>query len=244
MAFMGLSSPAVLTFAAALAGLIGLLGGHWLASVALRLPRLMEYDWECQCREVRGEPPPAARRPRLSGSMARHRPMARAMRAATAVLFAACVWRFGATPLALCAMAFTAAMLLLAFIDLRTRLLPDVITQPLLWTGLLVNLASTFATPELAIAGAAVGYGFLWLVFQAFRRLTGLDGMGQGDFKFLAALGAWFGLAYLPGILIGASVAAVAGGVAAIMSGRAQRGQPQPFGPYLAMAGIVSLFLQ
>ena len=244
MPFMGLPPLAASALAIALAGLFGLLGGHWLASVALRLPRIMEYDWDSQCRELRGEAPQATGRPGLSGSMASHRRMARAMQACTAVLFAACVWRFGVTPVALCAMLFAAALLVLGCIDLRTGLLPDAITQPLLWAGLLVNLVGTFATPEQAIVGAAVGYGFLWLLFQAFRRLTGLDGMGQGDFKFLAALGAWLGVAALPAILIGASVAAVLLGVGAIALGRARRGQPQPFGPYLAVAGIVSLFLQ
>jgi leader peptidase (prepilin peptidase)/N-methyltransferase len=159
----------------------------------------------------------------------------------TALLFAACAWRFGATLAGVYAMVFMAALVALAWIDMETGLLPDAITLPLLWAGLLVNTAHVFASPALAIMGAAAGYGFLWLLFHVFRLVTGREGMGYGDFKLLAALGAWLGLAALPWILILASVSGVIVGFALIFARRMKRGQPQPFGPYLAVAGIVGL---
>jgi leader peptidase (prepilin peptidase)/N-methyltransferase len=159
----------------------------------------------------------------------------------TALLFAACAWRFGANLAAAYAMVFTAALVTLAWIDMETGLLPDAITLPLLWVGLLVNTAHVFASPALAIMGAAAGYAFLWALFHVFRLVTGREGMGFGDFKLLAALGAWLGLAALPWILILASVSGVIVGFALIFARRMKHGQPQPFGPYLAVAGIVGL---
>jgi len=160
---------------------------------------------------------------------------------ATALLFALCAWRFGPTPIALCAMGLCAALLALAWIDLQTSLLPDAITLPLAWAGLLANLGGALAPLPLAVLGAVVGYVFLWLLFHMFRLLTGREGMGYGDFKLLAALGAWFGLAALPGLLLAASLAGVAGAGILRLTGHARRGQPLPFGPYLALAGIVTL---
>lgn len=159
----------------------------------------------------------------------------------TCALFAACAWRFGATPLALCAMGLSATLVALAWIDFESTLLPDALTQPLLWAGLLVNLTDAFATLQMAVAGAVAGYLFLWVIFHVFRLLTGREGMGYGDFKLLAALGAWFGAEALPMLLLSASLLGVLIGGALTLSGRARRGQPLPFGPYLALAGIVTL---
>lgn len=161
----------------------------------------------------------------------------------TCLLFAACAWRFGATPIALCAMGLSAALVALAWIDLESTLLPDSITLPLAWAGLLVNLFDAFTTLQLAVVGAVAGYLFLWVIFHAFRLLTGREGMGFGDFKLLAALGAWFGVGVLPMLLLGASVVGVVIGGAQTLSGRASRGQALPFGPYLALAGVVVLLL-
>lgn len=157
------------------------------------------------------------------------------------VLFAACAWRFGATPLALCAMGLSAALVALAWIDFESTLLPDALTQPLLWAGLLVNFSDAFASVRMAVAGAVAGYVFLWVIFHVFRLLTGREGMGYGDFKLLAALGAWFGIEALPVLLLSASLLGVLIGGLLTLSGRASRGQPLPFGPYLALAGIVTL---
>ncbi|MFF7398533.1 prepilin peptidase [Achromobacter sp. NPDC008082] len=161
----------------------------------------------------------------------------------TGILFAACAWRYGATPIALFAMGLSAMLVALAWIDFETTLLPDVLTQPLVWAGLLVNLFDTFTTLPLAVIGAVAGYVFLWVIFHLFRLLTGREGMGYGDFKLLAALGAWFGVESLPMLLLAASLVGVVIGGALTLSGRASRGQPLPFGPYLALAGIVMLLL-
>ncbi len=161
----------------------------------------------------------------------------------TCVLFAACALRFGATPIALAAMGLSAALVALAWIDFETTLLPDVMTQPLLWAGLLVNLFDAFTSVQTAVVGAAAGYLFLWVIFHVFRLLTGREGMGQGDFKLLAALGAWFGVEALPMLLLSASLVGVLIGGALTLTGRASRGQPLPFGPYLALAGLVMLLL-
>jgi len=161
----------------------------------------------------------------------------------TAGLFAACAWRYGATPVALFAMGLSAMLVALAWIDFESTLLPDALTQPLVWAGLLVNLFGAFTTLPLAVGGAVAGYVFLWVIFHVFRLLTGREGMGYGDFKLLAALGAWFGVESLPMVLLAASLVGVLIGGLLTMSGRAGRGQPLPFGPYLALAGIVMLLL-
>ncbi|EHK64709.1 prepilin peptidase [Achromobacter arsenitoxydans] len=161
----------------------------------------------------------------------------------TCALFAACAWRFGATPIALAGMGLSATLVALAWIDFESTLLPDVLTQPLLWAGLLVNLFDAFTSLQMAVVGAVAGYLFLWVIFHVFRLLTGREGMGQGDFKLLAALGAWFGVEALPMLLLSASLVGVLIGGALTFSGRASRGQPLPFGPYLALAGLVTLLL-
>lgn len=161
----------------------------------------------------------------------------------TCALFAGCALRFGATPIALAAMGLSATLVALAWIDFETTLLPDVLTQPLVWAGLLVNLFDAFASVRMAVVGAVAGYLFLWVIFHVFRLLTGREGMGQGDFKLLAALGAWFGIEALPMLLLSASLVGVLIGGALTLTGRARRGQPLPFGPYLALAGLVMLLL-
>lgn len=159
-----------------------------------------------------------------------------------AVCFAVCAWRFGASWTAVAAMGLCAALIALAFIDLHTMLLPDDVTLPLLWAGLLLNVGGMWVPLHEAVIGAAAGYGVLWMVFHIFRLVTGKEGMGYGDFKLLAALGAWFGWRALPEVLLLSSVAGVVVGGVLLLAGRAARGQPLPFGPYLAMAGVVALF--
>lgn len=162
----------------------------------------------------------------------------------TAVLFAAAFWRFGATALALAAMLLMAALIALAVIDLRTMLLPDVITQPLLWSGLLVNWSGHGLTPlHDAVAGAVAGYGVLWLVATSYQLLRGKEGMGQGDFKLLAALGAWLGWQALPGIILVASLLGVVVGLLLIVTRRLHHEAPLPFGPCLALGGVAALLL-
>ncbi len=139
------------------------------------------------------------------------------------------------------ALVFTWALIALTFIDLDTMLLPDQITLPLLWLGLLFNLSGGFASIESAVIGATAGYLSLWSLYWAFKLLTGKDGMGYGDFKLLAVLGAWFGWQSLPLILLFSSLAGAILGVSMILLAKTKKGQAIPFGPYLAIAGWVYL---
>ena len=133
-------------------------------------------------------------------------------------------------------------LLALSTIDLETRLLPDTITIPLLWLGLAFNLFDTFAPLRDSVAGAMAGYVVLWAVYHGFKLVTGRDGLGYGDFKLLALLGAWLGWQALPGILLLGSLAGAIAGVALIVCKRASRETPFPFGPYLAAAGLFMLY--
>lgn len=160
------------------------------------------------------------------------------------VLTALVAWRFGYGAPAACAIVVTWFLIALTFIDLDHQLLPDSLTMPLLWLGLLASLTdwgsasgSLPVDPVNAIGGAALGYLSLWVVYHAFRLLTGKEGMGYGDFKLLAAFGAWLGWRMLlPIVLLSAIVGALAG-IGLIVARRHQRGTPLPFGPFLAAAG-------
>lgn len=152
-----------------------------------------------------------------------------------------CAWRFGWSAQLLPALLLTWALLALTVIDLRTQLLPDSITLPLLWLGLLLSLAGVFVKPSASIAGAAAGYLVLWSLYHLFRLLTGKEGMGYGDFKLLAALGAWFGWQALPIVIILSSVVGAIVGIGLIVFRGHDRATPIPFGPYLAGAGWLVL---
>jgi leader peptidase (prepilin peptidase) / N-methyltransferase len=161
--------------------------------------------------------------------------------AMTALLSLAVVWHFGPGWEAAAALVMTWGLVALSGIDIDTQLLPDAITQPLLWLGLLLSLVGLFSDPQASILGAAAGYLSLWLIFHLFRLATGKEGMGYGDFKLLAVFGAWLGWTALPQIaLLSAVVGALVGG-ALILSGRQDRDLPIPFGPYLAAAGWIAL---
>jgi leader peptidase (prepilin peptidase) / N-methyltransferase len=150
--------------------------------------------------------------------------------------------RFGATLVAFGAMVYCWAMIALTVIDLDTLLLPDDITLPLLWAGLVLNLDATYTDIASAVIGAAAGYLSLWLVFWAFKLATGKEGMGYGDFKLLAAIGAWVGWKILPLVILLSSFVGALAGVLLIVLARHGRNVPIPFGPYLAIAGLVALF--
>lgn len=135
----------------------------------------------------------------------------------------------------------TGYLLVLAWIDADTQLLPDCLTLPLLWLGLVFNLLSGQVSLEAALWGAIGGYGLLWLVNAVFKQLRGKDGLGGGDAKLLAALGAWLGVAALPGLIFGAALLAVIAGLGMAALRRHTLNQPMPFGPWLAIAGWVSL---
>jgi len=157
----------------------------------------------------------------------------------TSVLSAVIVWKFGPSWLALAGLVLTWLLVALSGIDFRTQLLPDQLTLPLLWIGMLLALFPMFVAAPSAILGAAVGYLSLWSVYWLFKLLTGKEGMGYGDFKLLAALGAWMGpVALLPIILLSSFIGALVGGSLMILRKRDSQ-IPMPFGPFIAAAGWV-----
>ncbi len=157
----------------------------------------------------------------------------------TMLAFLACVWQFGFGWQGFGALVFTGFLISLAGIDLRTQLLPDQLTLPLMWLGLIAAVDNLYMPAKPALIGAVVGYLSLWIVWWVFKQLTGKEGMGHGDFKLLAALGAWIGLkGILPTILLSSLVGAIIGSVWLAMKGK-DRATPIPFGPYLAVAGWI-----
>jgi len=151
-------------------------------------------------------------------------------------------WRFGVGPATAGALIFVWVMIALAFIDFDTRLLPDSLTLPLLWMGLIFNLLTGNIPLEDAVTGAVAGYLFLWSIYWLFKLVTGKEGMGHGDFKLLAAIGAWLGWQALPLIVVLASITGALFGIGLIVFKRQQRNTPMPFGPFLAIAGLLALF--
>ncbi|MEK9950816.1 MAG: A24 family peptidase [Curvibacter sp.] len=160
----------------------------------------------------------------------------------TAALFAWCIWRWGATPTGLAWCGYSAAIVALALIDWDTTLLPDDITLPLLWAGLIVAALrwNSVTLPD-ALWGAVGGYLSLWLVYWSFKLLTGKEGMGYGDFKLYAALGAWFGWMALVPIILMASVIGAIVGIALKLNSKLREGGYVPFGPFLAAAGLTAM---
>lgn len=158
---------------------------------------------------------------------------------ASAALFAFCIWRWGVTPTAGAWCAFSAAVLALALIDWDTTLLPDDITLPLLWGGLIAAVPAWTGVPlASAVWGAVAGYLSLWIIYWAFKLLTGKEGMGYGDFKLFAALGAWFGWQALVPLILVASVIGAVVGIAMKLRSSLREGGYVPFGPFLAAAGL------
>jgi leader peptidase (prepilin peptidase)/N-methyltransferase len=148
---------------------------------------------------------------------------------------------FGFTWLGLAALIYTWILLALTFIDFDTQLLPDQLTLPLLWLGLVTNVFGGFTDPSSAIVGAMAGYLFLWSTYWGFKLLTGKEGMGYGDFKLLAAVGAWLGWQVLPATVLIAAGVGLVYALATSITGKRQAAQPIPFGPFLAVAGWVCL---
>lgn len=159
----------------------------------------------------------------------------------TAILSGVLVWTFGSGLAGLATLLFLFLLVAMTFIDIDTQLLPDDLTYPLLWAGLLVNLNGTFVPLQDAVIGAAAGYLVLWSVYWLFKLATGKEGMGYGDFKLLAALGAWLGWAMLPTIILLSSVVGAIVGISLIVFAKRGRDKPIPFGPYLAAAGLIAL---
>ncbi len=162
--------------------------------------------------------------------------------ALSGIVSAYAAWHFGFGLAGIAAIGFVWALIALTFIDFDTQLLPDDITLPLLWLGLLLNLNGAFTTLPQAVVGAAVGYLALWGVYWLFKLATGKEGMGYGDFKLLAAIGAWLGWTMLPLVILLSSVVGAVVGIMLIVFARHGRHIPIPFGPYLAGGGLIALF--
>ncbi len=161
--------------------------------------------------------------------------------ALSALLSVAVAWHFGLSAQTLWALILTWSLIALAVIDIDHQLLPDAITLPLLWAGLLLSLPGIFTGPRASIVGAAAGYLTLWSVYQLFRLLTGKEGMGYGDFKLLSVFGAWLGWQMLPLIILLSSLVGAVTGLGMVLLHGRDKNLPIPFGPYLAAAGWIAL---
>ncbi|MEP7295876.1 MAG: A24 family peptidase [Burkholderiales bacterium] len=166
-----------------------------------------------------------------------------AVEVSTALLFAACGWHVGPRPEVLLWCGLVATLIALALIDLDTQYLPDDLTLPLMWAGIVsAALGWLPITLSASVGGAVAGYLSLWLVFHAYRLIRGKEGMGAGDFKLLAALGAWLGWQLIPSIILLSSAVGAVVGIALVVFRQHDRDVPIPFGPYLAGGGIAALF--
>ena len=261
--------------------ILGLLVGSFLNVVIYRLPKMMERDWQAQCREflandgnVASLPSneekqesfnlivPASTCPHcghkirawenipvisylfLKGKCASCKSSISArypiIELVTGLLSVAVIYYMGINWNGLAALVLTWSLITLTMIDIDTYLLPDDITLPLLWLGLIVNSLGGFTDLSSAVWGAIVGYLSLWSVYQLFKLLTGKEGMGYGDFKLLAALGAWMGWQMLPQIILLSSLVGAVIGISMIVIRGRDKNIPIPFGPYLAIAGWIA----
>jgi leader peptidase (prepilin peptidase)/N-methyltransferase len=162
--------------------------------------------------------------------------------AVSGILSGLLVWHFGSGWTGLATLVFGYLLIAMTLIDVDHKELPDDLTYPLLWLGLLINLNGSFVPLRDAVIGAAAGYLFLWAVARTYELVRGHIGMGDGDFKLLAALGAWFGWQMLPLIIVLSSLVGAVIGLTNILVGRTKKGEHIPFGPYLAGAGMIALF--
>ncbi len=183
-----------------------------------------------------------ALRGKCAGCKARISPRYPLVEALTGVLSGYIAWRYGFTWQTLALLVFVWSMIALAFIDLDTFYLPDDITLPLVWAGLLANMGGLFVDLQSAVIGAIAGYLALWVVFWGYKLATGKDGMGYGDFKLLAAIGAWLGWKMLPVVILLSSLVGAIVGISLIVFARHGRNVPIPFGPYLVLGGLIALF--
>ena len=248
--------------------LLGLIVGSFLNVVVHRLPLMLQRQWQVDCGGTAAAErfdlmTPASHCPRCKTAIAWHhnipllgwlwlhgrcavckaRISARypLLELAAGLLAAAVAVRFGPGFVAVAAIGLSLTLLVLTQIDIDHMLLPDAITLPGIWAGLLVNLGGTFTDLRSAVIGAVAGYLALWLVYHLFKWLTGKEGMGYGDFKLLALLGAWLGWQALPACILLASLVGTVYGLTVIVLGGRGRQQPFPFGPFLAVAGWINL---
>lgn len=181
-------------------------------------------------------------RGRCSACRARISPRYALVEAISGLLCAWAAWHFGFGWAALGAMCLTWGLIALSGIDLEHQLLPDKLTLPLLWLGLVFNMGDVFTDPRSAVIGAVAGYLSLWSVYHLFRLATGKEGMGYGDFKLLALLGAWLGWRELPVIILMAAGVGAVVGLLMLSTKLLKQGKPMPFGPFLAAAGWIALY--
>lgn len=165
-----------------------------------------------------------------------------AIEAITAFMSGFVAWYFGFGFVTIAALVFVWTLIALAAIDINTQLLPDDITLPLLWMGLLINMDNGFTDIHSAIIGAVAGYLSLWTIYWGFKLITGKEGMGYGDFKLLAAIGAWLGWTMLPLVILFSSLIGAIVGIGLIIAAKLKKNIPIPFGPYLVGGALVALF--
>ena len=254
-----------------LAGSIGVIVGSFLNVVIHRLPKMMELAWQKELAQDDAENLPRYNllTPRsacphcnhsigllenipiisyaLQKGTCRHcknpiNPRYLVVEVLSGVIVAFIAWQFGWSIHTVASSILALSLLTLTCIDLETQLLPDNITLPLVWLGLLFNLNQEFTTIESAVLGAVFGYLILWAVYWIFKITTNKEGMGYGDFKMLAAIGAWLGWAVLPLVILISSLTASIVGITLILLKKQDRATAIPFGPYLALAGIIALF--
>lgn len=259
-----------MTILIGVSSIIGLMIGSFLNVVIYRLPKMMEIEWEQNCSEEKplerkfNLASPASSCPHCSHriSAIENIPVLSycwlkgkcsqckksislrypAIELLSALSVALSFWHFGYSFTAIAASFFILALITLTAIDLDTHLLPDTITLPLLWLGLLFNLNEGFVDINSAVIGAALGYLILWSVYWLFKLITKKEGMGYGDFKMLAAMSAWFGWQALPAVILLSSLAGSIAGLTMITFGKSHRNSQIPFGPFIAAAGIIMLF--
>lgn len=251
--------------------------GSFLNVVILRLPKMMQQDWRCQCEEflelpdgqIKEEEPITLSKPASTCPSCGHKirawenipvisylvlggkcascktgisPRYPIIEAVTALFSVVTVFVMGPTEAALWALLLVWALIALTVIDFDTQLLPDSITLPLMWLGLVLNYFGVLTDIDSAFWGAVAGYLSLWSVYWAFKLVTGKEGMGHGDFKLLAALGAWLGWQLLPAVILLSSVVGAVVGISLMVFRKHGREVPIPFGPYLAAAGLLCLW--
>ena len=254
-----------------LAGSIGVIIGSFLNVVIHRLPKMMELAWQKELAQddAKNLPRYNLLTPRsacphcnhsigllenipiisyaLQKGTCRHcknpiNPRYLVVEVLSGLIVAFIAWQFGWSIHTIASSILALSLLTLTCIDLETQLLPDNITLPLVWLGLLFNLNQEFTTIESAVLGAVFGYLILWAIYWLFKIITNKEGMGYGDFKMLAAIGAWLGWAVLPLVILISSLTASIVGITLILLKKQDRATAIPFGPYLALAGMIALF--
>jgi len=183
-----------------------------------------------------------ALRGRCSQCQARISPRYPIVEAVTAFMSGFVAWHFGYSLITIAVLIFVWSLITLAVIDLNTQLLPDDITLPLLWLGVLINMNGGFTDLHSAIIGAMTGYLSLWSIYWCFKLITGKEGMGYGDFKLLAAIGAWLGWSMLPIVILFSSLVGAIVGIGLIIAAKLKKNIPIPFGPYLVGGALIALF--